>query len=387
MLPICHIYSPASFSSFLSSYFKDDKKTGNSCLVVGQWEIRSGKHGKWEHIHAQLEDEEMKEESRAVGVGKSKSRTKGSADAKPINDPERQQIREMPSIVVVMNIVGVVPPHFYDKMKFIPSDEMQIIGRIHNVKNWKPSLSGGVSHSQVSPLLHLQHSPLMGTDNKLTIEAITWKGQHYPTSSFRLILFEYDPVELQQWKIPRGYVLGIPKVVLTGLAMLQEEKLADRLNFIPALSRIPQDHQNLSACSEAPSLFLSLTSLPMIDMLIKRSAGLQQISHKVSIVTGILARTYPLFPVLNFLFLLALDSLIGYMLTSYLSQFPSMLGLLHTTVEQMLDRLNHLLNWLRGAPAGLKLNANLNSLYWRFFSYHIHLWANYIGMKINLNNY
>lgn len=38
------------------------------------------------------------------------------------------------------------------------------------------------------------------------------------------------------------------------------------------------------------------------------------------------------------------------------------------------EELQHLLQWLMGAPAGLKMNRALDQVLGRFFLYHIHLW-------------
>lgn len=40
----------------------------------------------------------------------------------------------------------------------------------------------------------------------------------------------------------------------------------------------------------------------------------------------------------------------------------------------MAKELEELLQWLMGAPAGLKMNRALDQVLGRFFLYHIHLW-------------
>lgn len=40
----------------------------------------------------------------------------------------------------------------------------------------------------------------------------------------------------------------------------------------------------------------------------------------------------------------------------------------------MAEALQHLLQWLMGAPAGLKMNRALDQVLGRFFLYHLHLW-------------
>ena len=42
--------------------------------------------------------------------------------------------------------------------------------------------------------------------------------------------------------------------------------------------------------------------------------------------------------------------------------------------QHVAKELQHLLQWLMGAPAGLKMNRALDQVLGRFFLYHIHLW-------------
>lgn len=48
--------------------------------------------------------------------------------------------------------------------------------------------------------------------------------------------------------------------------------------------------------------------------------------------------------------------------------------------ETVVQHLQTLIQWLMGAPAGLKLNAALNNALGRFFLYHISLWKTYVGV-------
>lgn len=48
--------------------------------------------------------------------------------------------------------------------------------------------------------------------------------------------------------------------------------------------------------------------------------------------------------------------------------------------ETVVQHLQALVQWLMGAPAGLKLNAALNNALGRFFLYHISLWKTYVGV-------
>jgi hypothetical protein len=97
----------------------------------------------------------------------------------------------------------------------------------------------------------------------------------------------------------------------------------------------------------------------------------------LQIITGQYSVSLSLF---NLLVILVLDMTLGLYFSNYLLRFPSLYSILHSKIGELLTMLLSLLNWLRGSPAGLKLNAELNSLLWRFFSYHLHLWRNYIGL-------
>lgn len=43
-------------------------------------------------------------------------------------------------------------------------------------------------------------------------------------------------------------------------------------------------------------------------------------------------------------------------------------------LQHVAKELEELLQWLMGAPAGLKMNRALDQVLGRFFLYHIHLW-------------
>lgn len=48
--------------------------------------------------------------------------------------------------------------------------------------------------------------------------------------------------------------------------------------------------------------------------------------------------------------------------------------------EHVAEQMNLLLNWLMGAPAGLKLNRQLTEFLGHFFLYHIYLWRGYLSL-------
>ncbi|XP_030646643.1 phosphatidylinositol N-acetylglucosaminyltransferase subunit Q [Chanos chanos] len=77
------------------------------------------------------------------------------------------------------------------------------------------------------------------------------------------------------------------------------------------------------------------------------------------------------------------DLALGLLLISWLYR-ENRIGKLANTLIPVADHvakeLQELLEWLMGAPAGLKMNRALDQVLGRFFLYHIHLWISYIHL-------
>ncbi|KAL2100611.1 hypothetical protein ACEWY4_002372 [Coilia grayii] len=77
------------------------------------------------------------------------------------------------------------------------------------------------------------------------------------------------------------------------------------------------------------------------------------------------------------------DMALGLLLISWLYR-ENRIGTLANTLVPVADHvakeLQELLQWLMGAPAGLKMNKALDEVLGRFFLYHIHLWISYIHL-------
>ena len=58
--------------------------------------------------------------------------------------------------------------------------------------------------------------------------------------------------------------------------------------------------------------------------------------------------------------------------------FHSFLELALEGADLVVHGLRRLINWLMGAPAGLKLNSVLSHSLGKFFLYHIHLWRTFL---------
>lgn len=77
------------------------------------------------------------------------------------------------------------------------------------------------------------------------------------------------------------------------------------------------------------------------------------------------------------------DIAFGLLLISWLYRENRISKLANTLVpvaDHVAKELQQLLEWLMGAPAGLKMNKALDQVLGRFFLYHIHLWISYIHL-------
>lgn len=80
---------------------------------------------------------------------------------------------------------------------------------------------------------------------------------------------------------------------------------------------------------------------------------------------------------------LFVDVTLGILLMSWLYQgnhIGQMADALIPVADRIALELQELLQWLMGAPAGLKMNRALDEVLGRFFMYHIHLWISYIRL-------
>ncbi|XP_056144441.1 phosphatidylinositol N-acetylglucosaminyltransferase subunit Q isoform X2 [Lampris incognitus] len=85
----------------------------------------------------------------------------------------------------------------------------------------------------------------------------------------------------------------------------------------------------------------------------------------------------------NILVSFLVDVALGMLLISWLYRENRITVLANTLVpaaDHVAKELEELLQWLMGAPAGLKMNRALDEVLGRFFLYHIHLWISYIHL-------
>uniref|UniRef100_A0A8C9XTD9 Phosphatidylinositol glycan anchor biosynthesis, class Q n=1 Tax=Sander lucioperca TaxID=283035 RepID=A0A8C9XTD9_SANLU len=98
----------------------------------------------------------------------------------------------------------------------------------------------------------------------------------------------------------------------------------------------------------------------------KPAAGHTQFMRKANIVVSFLV-----------------DVALGMLLIWWLYRDNHITMLANTLVpaaDHVAKELDELLQWLMGAPAGLKMNRALDQVLGRFFLYHIHLWISYIHL-------
>ncbi|NXL49211.1 PIGQ acetylglucosaminyltransferase, partial [Podilymbus podiceps] len=80
---------------------------------------------------------------------------------------------------------------------------------------------------------------------------------------------------------------------------------------------------------------------------------------------------------------LLIDVVLGMLLMSWLyrkNRIGHLADTLIPVADHVAEELQDLLQWLMGAPAGLKMNRALDQVLGRFFLYHIHLWISYIHL-------
>uniref|UniRef100_A0A480QRT0 Phosphatidylinositol N-acetylglucosaminyltransferase subunit Q isoform 2 n=1 Tax=Sus scrofa TaxID=9823 RepID=A0A480QRT0_PIG len=85
----------------------------------------------------------------------------------------------------------------------------------------------------------------------------------------------------------------------------------------------------------------------------------------------------------NTLVSVLLDVTLGLLLLSWLhrkDRIGQLADALIPVADHVAEELQDLLQWLMGAPAGLKMNRALDQVLGRFFLYHIHLWISYIHL-------
>ncbi|XP_069343275.1 phosphatidylinositol N-acetylglucosaminyltransferase subunit Q isoform X2 [Eulemur rufifrons] len=185
---------------------------------------------------------------------------------------------------------------------------------------------------------------------------------------FRSDRFDEGPVRLSHWQsegVEASILVELAKrasgpvcLLLACLLSLVSAASACRVFKLWPLSFLGS---KLSTCEQ---LRLRLEQLTLIFST-QKATGPTELMRKANMLVSVL-----------------LDVALGLVLLSWLHR-KNRLGQLADAlvpVADVAEELQHLLQWLMGAPAGLKMNRALDQVLGRFFLYHIHLWISYIHL-------
>nr|XP_038941295.1 phosphatidylinositol N-acetylglucosaminyltransferase subunit Q isoform X3 [Rattus norvegicus] len=186
---------------------------------------------------------------------------------------------------------------------------------------------------------------------------------------FRNDQFDEGPVRLSHWQSE-----GVEASILVELAKRASGPvcllLASLLSLISAAS----------ACR--------LWKLGPLAFIRSKLSTCEQLQHRLKHLSFIFSTEKAQSPMqlmrkANMLVSVLLDVALGLLLLSWLhsnNRIGQLANALVPVADRVAEELQHLLQWLMGAPAGLKMNRALDQVLGRFFLYHIHLWISYIHL-------
>ncbi|XP_010618895.1 phosphatidylinositol N-acetylglucosaminyltransferase subunit Q isoform X2 [Fukomys damarensis] len=181
--------------------------------------------------------------------------------------------------------------------------------------------------------------------------------------------FDEDPVRLSHWQSE-----GLEASILVELAKKASGPVcllvACLLSLVSAASAcrlwklwpLPFIASKFSTCEQLRHRFEHLT----LVFSTQKARGPAQLMRKANMLVSLL-----------------LDVALGLTLLSWLhssNRIGQLADALIPMADHVAEELQHLLQWLMGAPAGLKMNRALDQVLGRFFLYHIHLWISYIHL-------
>ncbi|KAM4697627.1 phosphatidylinositol N-acetylglucosaminyltransferase subunit Q [Rhinophrynus dorsalis] len=186
---------------------------------------------------------------------------------------------------------------------------------------------------------------------------------------FALDKYDEGPLKLTHWQSD-----GVEGSIIVELFKQASVPVCFALSFLLSLIA---SICNMRVLNVWPLSFL-WNKLSTCELLGKRLENLRLISHAER------AQDHTLFTrKANIVVSLLLDVTLGILLMSWLYR-ENRIGQLADTLMPVADRvaleLQGLLQWLMGAPAGLKMNKALDEVLGNFFMYHIHLWISYIRL-------
>ncbi|XP_011817866.1 PREDICTED: phosphatidylinositol N-acetylglucosaminyltransferase subunit Q [Colobus angolensis palliatus] len=186
---------------------------------------------------------------------------------------------------------------------------------------------------------------------------------------FRSDRFDEGPVRLSHWQSE-----GVEASILAELARRASGPvcllLASLLSLVSAVGAcrvfklwpLSFVGSKLSTCEQLRHRLEHLTLI----FSMRKAENSAQLMRKVNMLASVL-----------------LDVALGLTLLSWLhgrSRIGHLADALVPVADHVAEELQHLLQWLMGAPAGLKMNRALDQVLGRFFLYHIHLWISYIHL-------
>ncbi|XP_039102681.1 phosphatidylinositol N-acetylglucosaminyltransferase subunit Q isoform X3 [Hyaena hyaena] len=186
---------------------------------------------------------------------------------------------------------------------------------------------------------------------------------------FRSDRFDESPMRLSHWQSE-----GVEASILAELAKRASGPicllLACLLSLVSATSACRVFHlwplsflwSKLSTCEQLRHRLEQLT----LVFSTQKAENATQLMRKANVLVSVL-----------------LDVALGLALLSWLhgkDRIGQLAEALVPVADHVAEELQHLLQWLMGAPAGLKMNRALDQVLGRFFLYHLHLWISYIHL-------
>ncbi|XP_045315914.1 phosphatidylinositol N-acetylglucosaminyltransferase subunit Q isoform X4 [Leopardus geoffroyi] len=186
---------------------------------------------------------------------------------------------------------------------------------------------------------------------------------------FRSDRFDEGPVRLSHWQsegVEASILAELAKrasgpicLLLGGLLSLVSAASACRVFQLWPLSFI---WSKLSTCEQLRHRLEQLTFV----FSTQKAENPTQLMRKANVLVSVL-----------------LDVALGLVLLSWLhgkDRIGHLAEALVPVADRVAEELQCLLQWLMGAPAGLKVNRALDQVLGRFFLYHLHLWINIIAL-------
>ncbi|XP_006146417.1 phosphatidylinositol N-acetylglucosaminyltransferase subunit Q isoform X2 [Tupaia chinensis] len=247
---------------------------------------------------------------------------------------------------------------------------------------WRASPDAGedqvmlVFYDQRKVLLSLLHPPTVPPDHQAGDAPASVGGLAavFDTVARSEVLFRSDrfdegPVRLSHWQSE-----GVEASILGALAKQASGPVCLLLASLLSL---------LSAASSC--WVLRLWPLSFVG---SKLCTCEQLRHRLEHLTLVCSSQAAQSPAqlmrkANVLVSVLLDVALGLALLCWLhgkNRLGQLADALVPAADYLAEELQRLLQWLMGAPAGLKVNRALDQVLGRFFLYHIHLWISYIHL-------